>query len=344
MNFFIMKGLILSILLFISTIVHGQFVIGEGVSLKIDNIVTTDGSLNNEGSLVWDINSRLYLTGDGELQTMDGSTLNNLKINGAYQLHNSIIVVNSLALMGGTITPVNNSQLLLLNSANITSENGAYVAGNLYHQGTGEKFYPLGKNQIYTPVILTDVQGEEEVIVGVEAFNESLDVNMSVQDWYWQITTQGNFDGSLIQLPLLDTEGMAFTVLQSDGANALDLGGNLVNGSLSVESQLQGIGPYFLLGSDSEEDLALTIHNIVTPDRKDGKNDAFYIENIERYEENTVIIMTRWGSEICRIENFSNDPEDQKGCDLERISAGNYICVVEYDGKRSTPVLITILK
>lgn len=344
MNFFIMKGLILSILLFISTIVHGQFVMGEGVSIKIDNIVTTDGSLSNEGSLVWDINSRLYLTGDGELQTTEGSILNNLKINGAYQLHNSINVVNSLTLIGGTITPVNNSQLLLLNSANITSENGAYVAGSLYHQGTGEKFYPLGKNQMYTPVILTNVQGEEEVIVGVEAFNESLDVDMSVQDWYWQITTQGNFDGSLIQLPILDTEGTAFTVLQSDGANALDLGGNPVHGSLSVESQLQGIGPYFLLGSDSEEDLALTIHNIVTPDRKDGKNDAFYIENIGRYPENTVIVMDRWGTEVCRMVNFNNDPATQTGCDLERMQAGNYICTVEYDGQRATPVLITILK
>lgn len=341
-----MKGLlILSTLIFIFSTAQGQFVIGEGVSLKIDNIVTTDGSLNNEGSLVWDTNSLLFLTGDGEILTKEGSIINNLKINGYYQWQGSTSISNNLNLIGGVLTPMNEARLLILKDATITSENEAHINGALYHQGTGEKFYPLGKNGIYTPVVLSNVQGDENVIVGIEAFNEHLEEE-SFQPWYWEVNYEGDFEGSTIQLPVLEEEGMSPVVLQSDGSASTSLGGTLIDDFSAVESDQLASGPFVFLGENGAaiSNALLTIHNIVTPGRKDGKNDSFYIENIEHYQENTVILMDRWGTEVCRIENFRNDESAQKGCDLERISAGNYICVVEYEGKRSTPVLITILK
>jgi len=336
--------LIITIITCLATSAFGQFTVGEGIRLQIDNTVATNGTVHNEGAILWTSNSLLFLNGEGEFLSKEGATISNLKVKGAYQLIRSLKVSNTLNLVGGVLTPQNNVQLILQPDVDVNVEDEGYINGSLYQEGTGEKFYPLGKNGIYTPVILNNVQGDEDVIVKIEAFNESLDIGESGPNWFWEIQHDGNFEGSIIQLPILDAGGEVFTILQSDGTSNTNLGGNLINDFTSIESEQVATGPYVLLGTNREGDSPLTIHNIVTPDREDGKNDAFYIENIERYMENTVILMDRWGTEVCRMENFSNDPAAQKGCDLQRLPAGNYICVVKHNGIKSKPVLITILK
>lgn len=319
-----------------------QITIGDESILAIGGVFATNHSITNAGSVSCVNESLITLSGQGTLTGVFNVV--SLKHTGEHDLDGSLDISNQLTLDGGIITPKENAYLSLALSASVVSHNQGFINGPLYQQGTGEKFYPLGKNGTYTPVVLTKVQGDEDVIVGIEAFNKSLDIGESVQGWYWEIQPNGNFKGSLVQLPILDAGGEVYTVLQSDGTNSTNLGGTLIDDFTSIESEQLAVGPYVLLGKNGESSSPLTIHNIVTPDREDGKNDAFYIENIEKYSENTVILMDRWGTEVCRMENFSNDPITQKGCDLQRLPAGNYICVVKHSGTKSKPVLITILK
>ncbi len=46
--------------------------------------------------------------------------------------------------------------------------------------------------------------------------------------------------------------------------------------------------------------------DIITPNG-DGLNDFFHIDNIERYPDNTLIIVNRWGSEVYRKVNYKNE-------------------------------------
>jgi len=53
-------------------------------------------------------------------------------------------------------------------------------------------------------------------------------------------------------------------------------------------------------------DIELQYPNIITPNG-DGKNDALYFKALEYYPENTLVVFNRWGNEIYRKENYTND-------------------------------------
>ena len=62
----------------------------------------------------------------------------------------------------------------------------------------------------------------------------------------------------------------------------------------------------------------INIYNIVTPNG-DGQNDAFYIENIEQYD-NEVFIYSRWGQELAKIPKYNNTSNYWSGT----VFNGNY--------------------
>ena len=49
----------------------------------------------------------------------------------------------------------------------------------------------------------------------------------------------------------------------------------------------------------------LIIYNIITPDN-DGYNDVWYIEGIEEYPDNEVLIFNRWGDQIRQFDRYNN--------------------------------------
>ncbi len=82
------------------------------------------------------------------------------------------------------------------------------------------------------------------------------------------------------------------------------------------------------------------IKNVVTANG-DGHNDVLYIDGIERFPDNEVIVMNRWGSEVYRKKGYANDWDLRK--DDKYIPAGNYVCIVKYNGKVLSRT-ITVLK
>lgn len=362
LNALTMKSMFFSLLLSCSIFTsYGQLRIGSGATLSTGTVtVSTNSAVVNEGNGSWNAGSILYLNGSGSIASTNPWSLSTLKLDGEYALEGTVIVLQNFELMQGHITPAVDANLIVASGGNITSQNEAHINGKLFHEGTGEKFYPVGKNSIYTPVTLTDIEGSPDVMVGIEAFNENLNlqnfpagIGSASTSWYWAITSSGLFDGSPLQIPLTAADMSAITadrgpaILQANGGatDALDLGRieSMDLNPIFISSQEKALGPYILLGFESEAQPI--IHNIITPSLEDGKNDHLFIENFEPFEdENLVILLDRWGTEICRIINFRNDPTLQQGCDLSKLPAGNYICVVEYGNKRLPPTMITIIK
>ena len=84
----------------------------------------------------------------------------------------------------------------------------------------------------------------------------------------------------------------------------------------------------------------LSVKNVVTANG-DGANDFLYIESIEKFPDSEVVLVDRWGNEVFRKKNYTNDWDFKKGGDY--LPAGNYVCVVKYDGKVFSRA-ITVLK
>lgn len=51
---------------------------------------------------------------------------------------------------------------------------------------------------------------------------------------------------------------------------------------------------------------SLRAYNGISPNG-DGRNDAFQIEGIQKYPNNTLLIYNRWGNEVVNIKNYQND-------------------------------------
>lgn len=69
----------------------------------------------------------------------------------------------------------------------------------------------------------------------------------------------------------------------------------------------------------------LLIGNLISPNG-DNKNDQLYIEHLERYPENEVVLYAAWGKEVFRKQNYTND---WPGFGDEPLLPGNYLCTVE---------------
>jgi gliding motility-associated-like protein len=73
---------------------------------------------------------------------------------------------------------------------------------------------------------------------------------------------------------------------------ATDNSGNVTNCSFHINIELTKV--------------TLDISKIITPDNN-GVNDVWMIGNIERYEENSVVIVDRWGSVVFSANNYNNE-------------------------------------
>ena len=83
----------------------------------------------------------------------------------------------------------------------------------------------------------------------------------------------------------------------------------------------------------------VTVPNVFTPNG-DGKNDYFYIVNLEFYPNTHCIIYNRWGGKVYESNDYKND------WDGKNVTAGTYYYVLEFAGKRLDPKYgaLTVLK
>jgi gliding motility-associated-like protein len=72
--------------------------------------------------------------------------------------------------------------------------------------------------------------------------------------------------------------------------------------------------------------------DVITPNG-DGLNDVFHIDNIEKYPDNLLIIVNRWGSEVYRKVNYKNDWDGTYGGAVLPTGVYFYILTVKGTSK-----------
>ena len=81
--------------------------------------------------------------------------------------------------------------------------------------------------------------------------------------------------------------------------------GNVVN-SATVKIDEIDPDPSNNISVDTKEITGLKIPNVFTPNG-DGKNETFFIERLDLYSENQLIIINRWGSTVYEKKGYLND-------------------------------------
>jgi gliding motility-associated-like protein len=114
--------------------------------------------------------------------------------------------------------------------------------------------------------------------------------------------------------------GLSYTIAGTPAAYQWTLsGGTIVSGQGSstvlvdifpgstavLQATNAALAPCTSLFSISQDSTCLYFYNVMTPNR-DGKNDVFTIENIERYPNTALTIFNRWGRQVYRSADYRN--------------------------------------
>ncbi len=241
-------------------------------TLTIHGNAANTGTIINKGTLAvagnWE-NKGIYNASKGKLMLNGAETqrINNngqdvyvliLEGGGEKLLANDLTVTDSLILINGNLTP---DQYLfhLEGETEIRGDPGSsFINGQLVRQGTGYKFFPIGKNGNYRPITLLDVTGIDPLI-GIEVIENAPVADQIHEDLsavseirYWQTTVlSGKYDSSLVELSVGDDEGFedldgavvaealeADNIFRTLGQSAKS--GDPTNGTVVSEKQSKG--------------------------------------------------------------------------------------------------------
>ena len=195
--------------------------ITEGAIVSAGNInsevrINNNGTLNLRGDLRtigYTGSGTLKLTGTdqsldfGQLQAEVATLL--MEAGGTATFNNPLFINTALNLNSGSIfLPSNNmalGQVATLSGGSAAS----YIKGKLVRAGNGSMLFPVGNEELYTPVTL-DLQGNLAA-VGVELEEENPAgvagkgaLAVSAQR-YWTLTDEdGNFSGAIVEAPILN--------------------------------------------------------------------------------------------------------------------------------------------
>jgi gliding motility-associated-like protein len=78
----------------------------------------------------------------------------------------------------------------------------------------------------------------------------------------------------------------------------------------------------------------IRVHAAVSPNGDGMGNDAMYIENIDKYPKNDVVIFNRWGGTVYKTTNYNNEDNNFKGLNNngKEVTDGSYFYLIHiYD-------------
>ncbi|MDA3883547.1 MAG: gliding motility-associated C-terminal domain-containing protein [Bacteroidales bacterium] len=172
---------------------YSQVYVSDDASLNIstkselffeDNFIN-DGVINNQGDIYvfgdientgqYQSGGKLYLVGYNQTVSMNADTVNELFIQGSGNkyLISDIYIATDLSLDDGIIIPTSQAKVIIMNDGTTSiGSDFSYVLGNLYMQGTGTKYFPIGTATTFLPVELHNITGD------------SLTIGMKSHDFY----------------------------------------------------------------------------------------------------------------------------------------------------------------
>ena len=174
--------------------------------------------------------------------------------------------------------------------------------------------------------IATDVMVVDNLPDGIEFSEASFESEL------------GLLDGGLIETEVLNGSVVfripSFPVKESlvitmkVGASQI---GGIINHAEVTSTEFERL-PTDNEATDSNEVKGLFIPNVITPAEKDGMNDSFIIEGLNRFEKNVIEIFNRYGDLVFETKDYRNN------WSASGLESGTYFYVLqvkEYDGSFS---------
>ena len=146
---------------------------------------------------------------------------------------------------------------------------------------------------------------EPQVVVAGEPFNLVYTATTPLMQWEWNLGDGGTSTG---QYPehVYDKPGPYVVSLNAVDENNCPGSGTL---DLTVTSGIS----------------SNNIKNVITANG-DSQNGYLIVENLEKFPDNEVVLLTRWGNEVFRKKSYANDWDAR--VDGYFLPAGNYVCIV----------------
>lgn len=365
------KALILLSFLSVAKITYAQVVTTSSSQLSVlagsEVAIKTSGNV----SIAQDLTiAKVDLELAGAAQTIsENLILRKLALTGSGNktISKNLTITESINFLSGILKPSASAKILYSGTFDgITGGNdNSFVDGFFYNQSTGVQLFAIGASGLgYAPA--TILTGNDQNEVGIKVVNQSpnfiaatdSDVKKLDNTHYWEVDAPTITDiASRVTLSLKGVDatlafdkGLSLVIVQADNTGEIVDGlGSSSYDNTSVTSQRTFTKA--LLGVGASEEVIVSVIDIITP-KLDQHNDFLKVLNIEKFDIRKVKLLDRYGLSIKEWSDFTNyddlNTPNQDGYDFNKLSSGNYICVVEYGNEnsemRSVQQMVSIIK
>lgn len=350
----VLTGYFLSVIDAHSQIINQSRIFINGVDIHVDGEIRNEGLLKNNGqvTLTGDWESKGEYDGDGILKLIGPTpqklshyeqSIHTLVVDGwgTKYIKGTTNVQAALDLQKG-IVHVSPNDVLSLGDKVIISGGSphSYVDGALTVQGTGYKFFPIGKNGTYAPVEFTNVMGED-LEFSVEVFEDAPLISIEdviVRDaLYWQ---RNDKRGTFFSSPIaIDYDARYFEnvddIILVTGADWDERFLPVRDVTHSTETdkittQVPVSAPIILLGEYSEKWTQADFYfsTALSPHASHSENTRVRIHG-ERLASDgfTFQVFDRWGAlvfESVSLETMSSNGWDGRSSKGTQLATGTY--------------------
>lgn len=190
----------------------------NGANLHVDGSINNAGTMVNDGYVTFSMDWKNVGTYEGsgaleangtgsQIVSHHGQDVSSLEMSGggAKKITGQLNITRNLRLTNGIATVSSLDQLIVRDGATVSGGSVySFVNGALTAEGTGYRFFPVGKNETYAPMELLDVSGASP-LYSIEVFEDALPTGVdnieADSELFWRRTDiDGVFGGARVRL------------------------------------------------------------------------------------------------------------------------------------------------
>jgi len=329
-------------------------------------------NLNNDGVVDHNNNGLTRFEGNNS-QTISGTSMsylynvyfNNNTVQPAFELSGELSIANKANFNNGIVdnNAFGGSFTFEPFAEHRNTTDDSHVDGHVIKVGDNSFNYPIGDSGYYRYAEISAPNNTGDVFTGKYFFtnpdanyplvNRTGIIELINDQEYWTITNDSGNSQVLLTLSwdedtttpevVIADPKTAIHIVRWDETRQLwvDEGGVVDESARTVTTPLH-LEEYgvFTLARIKEEILLpddVVVYNAVSPNG-DGKNDYFFIDNIQNLANNKVEIFNRWGVEVFNTINYDTSDNVFRGTskgrstvDSDLLPSGTYFYVLTYD-------------